>query len=130
MPLPPQIQKQLFLRYFFATVWLVNGLLCKVLDLVPRHGQIVGRILGENHASLLTVCIGLAEIGMAIWIVSGIKARWNALTQIGIVLTMNLLEFFLVPDLLLWGKFNLIFASLFVCLVYHHEFLLPNSLQP
>lgn len=131
MPLQPtQMQKQLFLRYFFATVWLANGFVCKVLNFVPRHGQIVGRILGETHASLLTVCIGLAEIGMAIWIISGIKPRWNALTQIAIVLTMNLLEFFFVPDLLLWGRFNLIFASLFVCLVYYNEFLLRNSPKP
>lgn len=43
-----------FLTYLFALVWLVNGLLCKVLGLVPRHAAIVARILEPAH-------VGLAE---------------------------------------------------------------------
>ncbi len=30
-----------FLSILIAAVWLVNGLVCKVLNLVPRHEQIV-----------------------------------------------------------------------------------------
>jgi hypothetical protein len=36
-----------------ALVWLANGLLCKVLGLVPRHEAIVARILGPHAASPL-----------------------------------------------------------------------------
>jgi hypothetical protein len=72
--------------------------------------------------------IGLSEIGMAIWIISGIKTRWNVLCQIGIVATMNTLEFILVPDLLLWGKFNSLFALLFIVIVYFNEFYFHKQL--
>ncbi|MES2731339.1 MAG: DoxX-like family protein [Bacteroidota bacterium] len=59
------------LTYLIAAVWLANGLFCKVLNLVPRHQLIVGRILGEEHAGLLIKVISVSEIMMAVWIVSG-----------------------------------------------------------
>lgn len=120
-----------FLLYFSATVWLVNGLFCKVLHFVPRHEQIVARILGDEFARPLTIGIGLSEIAMAVWIVSGIKSRLNAIAQIVIVATMNILEFILVPDLLLWGKLNSMFAAFFILLVFYNEFVLHKNLaQP
>ena len=105
-----------------AIVWIANGLLCKVLNLVPRHQQIVGRILGEQHSRLLTILIGLSEIVMAVWILSGYKPKLNTILQILIVATMNIIEYILVPDLLLWGKFNSLFAFLFILIVYFNEF--------
>lgn len=116
-----------FLTYFFAAVWLANGLFCKVLDLVPRHREIVGRILGEEYAPLLTKLIGLGEIGVAIWILSGIARRGNAIFQIVMVATMNVLEFLLVPDLLLFGRANSVVALLFILLIAYREFALPRS---
>jgi hypothetical protein len=116
------------LTYFIAAVWVANGLFCKVLNLVPRHQQIVARILGDDYARPLTLLIGLSEIGMAIWILSGIKSRLNAILQILIIATMNILEFMLVPDLLLWGKANSIFAFAFILLIYYHEFYLRQKL--
>lgn len=115
------------LSMLIAAVWLINGLFCKVLNLVPRHEQIVARILGEDYARLLTVMIGLSEVVMAAWVLSGIFTRMNALTQIGIVAAMNILEFLLVPDLLLWGRFNAVFACLFILIVYFNEFHLPHT---
>lgn len=109
-------------RYIIALVWLVNGLFCKVLNLVPRHQQIVAEILGSEYAPFLTKMIGVSEICMAIWIISQIRPRLNAIAQISIVIVMNILEFVLVPNRLLWGKFNAIFALLFVLFVYFHEF--------
>ena len=116
------------LNYLIATVWFVNGLLCKVLNLVPRHQEIVGRILGNEYASILTKLIGLSEIVMAIWILSRFKSKLNATTQIIIIATMNTLEFLLVPDLLLWGKLNALFAFLFICVIYYNEFVLNKKL--
>lgn len=110
------------LTYLIALVWLANGLLCKVLMLVPRHAAIVARILGPAHASLLTRLIGLSEIGMALWVFSGIKSRWCAGVQIAIILSMNTLEALLAPDLLLWGRANAVFAALFCLLIYVHTF--------
>ncbi|HZV70875.1 MAG TPA: DoxX-like family protein [Saprospiraceae bacterium] len=117
------------LNYFIASVWIASGLLCKVLNLVPRHQQIVARILGEDYAKPLTILIGMAEIGMGIWILSSLWPRLNAVTQILVIAIMNTLEFILVPDLLLWGKANAIFALLFILLIYYNEFHNRKSAQ-
>ncbi|MVT09294.1 DoxX-like family protein [Chitinophaga tropicalis] len=122
------IRTHKILTYFIGLIWLINGLLCKVLNLVPRHEQIVARILGGRYSGGLTLAIGLSEIGMAAWTISGIKSRYNAVLQITIVAAMNLLEFFLAPDLLLWGKFNSLFAFFFILIIYYTEFKLnPNQ---
>lgn len=115
------------LTYFIAFVWLANGLFCKVLNFVPRHQQIVGGILGEEHARLLTVLIGISEIVMVIWILSKVKTRMNVIVQIAVVALMNVLELILVPELLLWGHFNIIFADCFILLIYHNEFVLNKT---
>ena len=118
-----------FNNYFIALVWVINGLLCKVLNLVPRHQEIVARILGEDHALVLTKLIGLSEIAMAVWVLSGIFRRLNAWTQILIIAAMNILEFFHAPDLLLWGRANAVVALLFINLIYYNEFKLAENKQ-
>lgn len=118
------------LKYCIAAVWLVNGLWCKVLNGVPRHTEIVARILGPEHATLLTKTIGCLEIAMAIWIVSNIKPRLNAVVQIAVVGSMNILEALLVPDLLLWGQWNALFAFLFMLILYFNEFHLRQGIVP
>ncbi len=117
---PPRRQRAVC--YLIALVWLINGLFCKVLLLVPRHAAIVARILGPAHAGLLTRLLGLAETSMALWVASGLKSRWGALAQIALVFTMNALECWLAPDLLLWGRANAVFAGLFCLLIYYHTF--------
>ncbi len=112
------------INYCIVIVWITNGLFCKVLNFVPRHQQIVGSILGVQHSRILTILIGCSEIFIAIWILSKIKTRINAIVQIVIVTTMNTLEFFLVDNLLLWGKLNSFFAFLFILVVYFNEFYL------
>ena len=115
------------LTYFIAAVWLVNGLFCKVLNLVSRHEQIVARILGNDYSRPLTIVIGLSEIVMAIWILSKFNSKLNAIVQMTVVATMNIIEFIIAPDFLLWGKLNIIFAFLFVGLVYYNEFVLNKK---
>jgi hypothetical protein len=110
-----------------AAVWLINGLFCKMLDLVPRHREIVGRILGEEHSLGLTRAIGVAEICMAVWVVSGVARRLNVWMQIAVIATMNVLEFLLVPDLLLFGRLNILIASLFILLIWYKEFRLEKT---
>ena len=113
--------------YLIAMVWLVNGLFCKVLHLVPRHEQIVGRILGNDHSWLFTIIIGFSEMLMAVWTVSGIKPRLNVIVQIVVIATMNIIEFFLASDLLLWGRVNAIFALLLISIIYFNGFVLKNK---
>ncbi len=117
----------LIISIIISIIWVLNGLICKVLNLVPRHEQIVKGILGEDNSRTITLLIGISEIIMAIWVMSRYKSRLNAIAQIIVVSLMNTLEFILVPDLLLWGKFNSFFALIFIGVVYYNEFVLNNN---
>lgn len=110
-----------------ALVWLVNGFLCKLLNWVPRHQLIVSRILGEEHAYIATKIIGILEILMSMWILSNIKSRWCAITQIIIVAIMNSIEFFLVPEILLFGRSNAILAAILIVIIFLNEFILNRA---
>ncbi len=93
------------------------GLRCKLLGQVPRHEQLVARVVGHALAPTLTILIGLAELGMVGWILSGLLPRLCAFTQAGVVMTMNVIEQLIADDLLLFGRFNLLWATLFSALV-------------
>ncbi|MEZ4795220.1 MAG: DoxX-like family protein [Flavobacteriaceae bacterium] len=123
------VQKNTLLTWCIAAVWVINGLFCKVLHLVPRHEAIVSRILGAEHSKTFTVLIGISEVFMAFWIVSRFKSKLNTMVQIMVVLFMNVLEFIFVPDLLLWGRWNALFALLFVLVVYYNEFVLNKKIH-
>ncbi len=116
------------LTVLISLVWLVNGLFAKALGLVPRHQQIVARILGENYAFIATKAIGTFEILMFIWVISRAKSRLCAVTQISIVAVMNTLEYYIAPDLLLFGKLNSVIAVFFICTVYYNEFILNRRI--
>ncbi len=119
--LSPYNNNYIVTKWAIALVWLTNGLCCKVLNLVPRHQEIVSEILNEQYARELTIFIGVLEIGMAIWIFSNVLTTYLVPIQITIILSMNILEFTLVPQLLLWGKFNILFAILFCLVIYLHD---------
>ena len=110
------------LNYLISLVWLINGLFCKVLNLVPRHQEIVETILHLENGRPLTIAIGLAETLMAVWIVSGYRSKLNAIIQIIVIATMNILEAIYAPQLLLWGKWNGLFAFLFILVIYANQF--------
>jgi len=116
------------LTYCISIIWLLNGLFCKVLNKVPRHEEIVARILGHEYSRSFTFLIGLSEIFIAFWIIIGLKSRFNAIFQIIIITIMNTIEFILVPDLLLWGRFNVVFAFLLILAIYMNEFHLHKRL--
>jgi len=117
---------KIILTIFICLVWFINGLFCKVLNLVPRHQEIVTRILGEEYSWLFTKAIGIGEILMVVWIVSKVKSRLCAIFQMAIVGTMNFIEIILAPDLLLFGRMNIAFASIFIVIIYVNEFVLPR----
>jgi hypothetical protein len=118
------------INYFIALVWLINGFFCKVLNMVPRHKEIVSKILGESYAEAFTKFIGLCEVLMAIWIITRIKPSFCAVTQIFVILLMNIIEFYLAPNLLLFGRINLLVAALFSFLIFYNEFILSQKIQP
>lgn len=115
------------LTYALALVWLLNGLFCKLLNFVPRHQQIVGRILGDEHSFILIKIIGALEVLMVIWILSGIKSRLCSIMQILIIGTMNIIEITLAPDLLLYGRANIFPALLLMTAIFVNEFLFRSK---
>ncbi|MDF1695166.1 MAG: DoxX-like family protein [Saprospiraceae bacterium] len=117
------------INLLIGLVWFINGSVCKLLDLVPRHQEIVATILGADHALLLTKLIGVSEILLAFWIWSRIKSRWAAVLQIVLILSMNIIEYFYASEMLLWGKLNSVFALLFVFLIYFNEYKLNPTIS-
>lgn len=115
------------INFFIAAIWLVNGLFCKILNWTPRHQEIIARILGEENSKLYTLTIGVLEVLMAIWIVSRIQPKINAASQIVLIGSMNVIEFILVPDLLLWGRINILYALVFMVLIFFNEFFLGQK---
>jgi hypothetical protein len=119
------------LRILIAAVWLVMGLGAKVLGLAPRHREIVARILGEDHAGTLTLLIGLGEVFLAGWILSGRYPRLCVAAQVGLVAMMNVIEFTIARDLLLFGGWNLLVAVAFMVFVALVQWPRPDtSLAP
>ncbi|RZK56416.1 MAG: hypothetical protein EOO91_12185 [Pedobacter sp.] len=116
-----------FITILIALVWLVNGLFCKILSFAPRHQEIVARILGERFAPSLTLVIGFLEVGMFVWILTGIRSKICSTLQILVIGVMNVLELLLAPDLLLFGKLNIVFAAIFIVLIFINEFYLREK---
>ena len=90
-----------YARIGVAAVWIGFGLGCKLLRLVPRHEHIVARILGGKVAPVLTRLIGVGEIVIGAWMLSGVWSWWCALAQTVLVVTMNAIELAKAGDLLL-----------------------------
>lgn len=117
------MQGHRYARYVLATIWIGNGLFCKVLDLVPRHQLIVARILGAPHARILTIMIGVLEVVFAGWIIRGAHWKATAVVQMVVIAVMNVIEFVYASDLLLWGRSNALFAAILIMCIYVEAFL-------
>ena len=87
-----------------ASVWLVHGLYNKLLGGSPRHLAIVQSVPGLQGVTgqFVLVTIGLAEVGVAAWILSRRAPRTCAAMQTTLLLSMNALELTFARDLLLW----------------------------
>ena len=122
-----QILRRRLLDYLLGSVWFAMGLYCKVLGLITRHELIVGEILGKEIAPFFTPLIGVGEVLLGLWIVTGYQRKLTSVIQIVLVLLMNILELLFASQHLLWGPFNFLFASMFCVLVYFNGFHLHNK---
>lgn len=61
---------------------------------------------------------------MAIWIISRKFSTLSAITQILLIVNMNIIEFIFASHLLLWGKLNIVFAFSLAALIYYQAFVL------
>ena len=94
-----------WLRLGVALVWLVFGLVFKALGALPRHRQIVGRVLGERSAGTVTALVAVGEIAIAAWMIWGHFLPLCMVVQTLVLLAMNTLELRYARDLLVspWG---------------------------
>lgn len=90
-----------FLRIGTAAVWIVFGLVFKVLHFVPRHERIVAAVLGDSVSGPVTLAVGVAETLLGVWILSKRWPRTCAAVQTMAILSMNALELSLAREHLL-----------------------------
>ncbi len=105
-------------RAAIASVWLYQGLWCKLLGRTPHHQEIIGMVpfLNASLAHWALVALGSVECVLAVWVVSGIRAREAALVQIFLLVSMNAAGLFwayrAIPDPVGMLFQNFVFLSL------------------
>jgi hypothetical protein len=74
-----------------AAVWLYEGLWCKVLGRERRQLEIVEAVpfFGPRVGALFLAMLGVGEIGLAVWVMSGIAPGPCALAQTLLLVTLN-----------------------------------------
>jgi len=107
-------------RPLVASVWLVHGLYNKLLGGSPRHLAIVQSVPGFGGTTgvrVLTV-VGLFEVALAVWILSGRASRRCAGAQTAALLSMNIVELRFARHLLLWPAGLLPLNAAFLALAW------------
>ncbi len=108
-----------FARVCVAFVWLVFGIIFKLLRALPRHEKIVARILGERVAPVLTRIIGAGEALVGVWMLSGLWLPSCAFAQTLLVVTMNAIELVKARDLLLSPRLMVIGNGVLLSLAWY-----------
>ena len=63
-----------------GSVWVFHGVYSKILNGIPRHRLIVGKILGKERAHIATLIIGALEFLLGVWAWTGWQPWWCAQT--------------------------------------------------
>lgn len=103
---------------FIAGVWIFHGLYSKVLNGIPRHKMIVAEILGEAIADVAVIGIGILEILLGCWVITGLFRRLNATVQTLALVSMNTLEILLARQFLISAGGMVILNFCFLTLVW------------
>ena len=77
-----EILHYIYLEHLLGSVWFAMGLYCKVLGLITRHELIVGEILGKEIAPFFTPLIGVGEVLLGLWIVTGYQRKLTSVTTL------------------------------------------------
>ena len=88
-------------RILIAGVWIFHGLYSKILNGIPRHRLIVGKILGDEWERSAVLAVGIAEVLLGAWVLSRRRPRACAATQTMAIVAMNTLEILYARDLLI-----------------------------
>ena len=101
-----------------GSVWVFHGLYSKILNGIPRHRLIVGKILGMKRAQVATRAIGLMELLLGVWAFSCWQPVWCASIQTAAIVAMNSLEILLARELLISAIGMLVLNCGFLSLVW------------
>jgi hypothetical protein len=74
-----------------AGVWLYEGLWCKLLNGEPRQVEVVEAVphYGPRVGMAFLKTLGVVEVGLAIWVLSGIAPFACALVQTILLMSLN-----------------------------------------
>ncbi|MEU5536508.1 DoxX-like family protein [Streptomyces sp. NPDC020362] len=78
-------------RWAIALVWFYEGFWCKIWPGREDQRAIVGDVpfLPGWAVTGVLAGIGLAEVAIGVWVLSGLRARWAALVQTVLVVSFN-----------------------------------------
>lgn len=113
------------LTFAIAAVWLIFGLGFKVLGMVPRHRLIVAAVIGEAASGPLTIIVGVAETGLAFWILTRVRPRLCATVQSLAIVVMNTFEITYAENLLLSPVLMICANALFLGAVWYWALNIP-----
>jgi len=79
------------IRSSVAAVWLYEGLWCKILGRLPSQLQVVTAVpqLGPRFGQLFLRMLGVVEVALAVWVVSGAAPGACAIAQTALLVTLN-----------------------------------------
>ena len=79
------------IRIAVAGVWLYEGLWCKLLRGEPREFEVVKAVprYGEKLGVPFLLTLGVAEVAIGIWVLTGFEPLWCALVQTVLLVTLN-----------------------------------------
>ena len=115
------------LQVLIGGVWVFHGFYSKILNGIPRHRLIVGKILGASNAGAFTKIIGLLEVSLGVWAFTGWQPLGCATVQTLAVVTMNTLEIILARELLISAVGMAILNLIFLTLVWFWALFVPMS---
>jgi len=90
-PMSGELPPVWLIRAAVAAVWIYEGLWCKLLHGQPRELEVVeavprfGRAIGARFLQAL----GIVEVALGVWVLSGIAPRACAIAQTVLLVTLN-----------------------------------------
>ena len=79
------------IRASVATVWLYEGLWCKILGRVQLQVEVVTAVprLGPRIGSSFLKALGIVEVVLAVWVIAGIAPGMCAIVQTALLFVLN-----------------------------------------
>jgi hypothetical protein len=110
-----------------GSVWVFHGFYSKILNRIPRHQLIVGRVLGQRFARPATKLIGGAEVLLGVWVFTGWQPLACAAVQTLALGGMNALEILLAADLLISAVGMVILNLGFIAFIWRWALFAPTN---